>query len=258
MSNLPQDGRFVWYELMTTDIETARDFYSELFGWQWQSEEMGELGTYWMAHTGEAYHAGMVALPRPEIPVHWAAYVNVPDVDQACTKAGELGGQVLLPATDIPNVGRFAVLQDPSGAVIYPFKGSNPAQPETPDPAPAGFFTWNELLTTDVEACETFYREIFGWKVTADEMPDMGKYWLFHRGEKVECGMMPLPEQAQQGGAPSHWLPYVAVADMAASVGKAAEMGAAVHCQPTDIPNMGTFAVIADPQGAVLSLWQKA
>jgi predicted enzyme related to lactoylglutathione lyase len=258
MSDRPQTGRFVWYELMTSDRDAALSFYSELFGWQWQHEDMGPMGTYSMAHTGDTYHAGLVTLPKPDIPPHWGAYVTVPDVDRATEQATALGGQVLVPGTDIPNVGRFAAIQDPSGGVIYPFKGSNPAQPETPDPAPHGHFTWNELLTSDPAACEPFYREIFGWTVSADEMPDWGKYWLFHRGEKVECGMMPLPDEAVAGGAPSHWLPYVAVDDVAAVLEKATGMGAEVKCPPTDIPKMGTFAVMADPQGATISLWRKA
>ncbi|MBD3221889.1 hypothetical protein GF314_11670 [bacterium] len=259
MSDLPQIGRFVWYELMTPDTEASRAFYTDLFGWQWQDEDMGpELGLYSMAHTGDAYHAGMIALPRSDVPPHWAAYVTVPDVDRACEQATGLGGQVLVPATDIPGVGRFAAIMDPSGAAIYPFKSSNPDQPEAPTPEPHGFFCWRELLTTDVARCEPFYREIFGWRVTSDEMPDFGEYWLFHRGEKMESGMMPLPEQASQAGAPSHWLPYVAVDDLTGAVEKAAARGAQVHCQPTDIPDMGTFAVIADPQGAVISLWKHA
>jgi len=256
MNALPLHGRFVWYELMTADRSASRAFYAELFAWEWQDEDMGELGVYSMAHTGETYHAGMTSLPAPDVPTHWAAYVAVPDVDRACVQATELGGSVVLAGTDIPKVGRFAILKDPSGGVIYPFAGANPPQPETPEPAPAGYFCWNELLTTDVAACETFYTGIFGWSAKANEMPGLGPYWIFSRGEKMECGMMPLPEQAQQGGAPSHWLPYVAVTDLDATVKQAGELNAKVYCQPTDIPQMGRFAVLADPQGAVFAVFQ--
>lgn len=256
MSDLPQQGRFVWYELMTADKDAARAFYAELFGWDWHDEDMGEIGIYSMAHTGEAYHGGLTSPPTPETPNHWAVYVSVPDVDQACGQAAQLGGQVLLPGTDIPNVGRFAVLQDPSGAVIYPFTGTNPPQPETPDPAPAGFFCWNELLTSDTDACAPFYTGIFGWSLESNEMPGFGKYWVFNRGPKMEGGMMPLPEPARQAGVPSHWLPYVAVDDVDGRTEKATSLGAQVHCAPTDIPQMGRFAVVSDPQGAVFAMFQ--
>jgi hypothetical protein len=259
MTDHSQIGRFVWYELMTPDPDAAARFYGDLFGWQWRHEDMGpELGTYSMAHTGDTYHAGMIALPRPDVPPHWAAYATVPDVDQAARQAGELGGKVLVPPTDIPEVGRFAAVMDPAGAAIYPFTSHGPDQPEIMPPEPHGFFCWRELQTTDVAVSERFHREIFGWRVTREDMGDLGPYWMFSRGEKAEAGMMPMPEEVQRAGVPSHWLCYVAVDDLAAAVARASQMGAEVHCEPTPIPQMGTFAVIADPFGAVLALWQAA
>jgi len=254
---IPQNGRFVWYELATPDKEASQRFYSELFGWQWQVEDLGELGTYPMARTGEAYHCGLIT-PQEGQPPCWSMYVSVPDVDRACEQAGSLGGQVLAPGFDVPNIGRMAVLADPAGAVIMPFTGRNEPQPELPDPAPVGFFCWNELLTTDPAACEGFYTGIFGWRAEASEMQEFGQYWVFHRGGRMECGMMPLPPSAAEGGAPSHWLPYIASADVEATVARAGELGAQVYCQPTDIPHMGRFAVCADPQGAVFAIFQSA
>lgn len=248
----PSAGRFVWYELVTPDKDASKGFYSALLGWEWQDENMGEQGIYPMARTGEAFHCGLIS-PQAGMPPHWTAYVTVADVDKACTQATELGGTVMLPGTDIPKVGRFAVLQDPGGAVIMPFKGNNPPPPETPSPAPAGFFCWNELLTGDPAANEAFYTEIFGWTVEQNSMPEMGTYWVFRRGDRMECGMMPMPPEA---GAPPHWLPYVAVGDVDQAAVKVGELGGKIYVQPTDIPQMGRFAVASDPQGAVFAMFQ--
>lgn len=253
----PRAGRFVWYELATPDRQASQEFYSELFGWQWHEEDMGELGPYPMARTGEAWHGGLVT-PQEGQPPSWSAYVSVPDVDRACAQAPPLGGQVLVPGQDIPGVGRMAVLADPSGAVISVFTGANPPPPELPDPVPVGFFCWNELLTTDPGACERFYTGLCGYAVEASEMADLGRYWVFRRGEHMECGMMALPPQAAEGGAPSHWLPYIATADVASTAARVAELGGRVYCAPTDIPRMGRFAVCADPHGAVFAVFQNA
>jgi predicted enzyme related to lactoylglutathione lyase len=250
----PCAGRFVWYELVATDKEAAKKFYAALLGWQWQDEDMGDLGVYPMAHTGETFHCGIIS-SQEGMPPRWVAYVSVPDVDEACALAEELGGAVMVPGTDIPNVGRFAALQDPGGAVIMPFQGNSASPAGEPDPAPAGSFCWHELLTPDPAGCVDFYCEIFGWTVEASEMPEMGTYWVFRRGDKMEGGMMSMPPEA---GAPPHWLPYVAVDDVEASAAKVVELGGKVYCEPTVIPDMGRFAVACDDQGAVFALFQNA
>jgi hypothetical protein len=114
-----QHGAFSWCELMTTNPAAAKDFYSRLFGWE--LEEMGMEGmTYTVVKAGGEPVGGLMAIP-PEaqgVPPYWAAYVTVDDVDATVRKAQEMGGKVLVPPQDIPDVGRFSVLQDPQGAVI--------------------------------------------------------------------------------------------------------------------------------------------
>jgi len=256
-TNPPQDGRFVWYELATPDKAAAQEFYRQLFDWNIHVEDMGlQQGQYPMFGPGQAWQGGMVT-PQAGEPAHWMVYVTVPDVDVATTRVPALGGKVLAGPTDIPNVGRFSVVEDPSGAVILPFAFAHDAPPETPHPAPPGHFCWNELLTDRPKECAGFYTDLFGWGVETSEMPDTGTYWVFQRGERMECGMLAFPEQAA-GHAPPHWLPYVAVADVDATVELAGELGARVYCQPTDIPQMGRFAVLADPQGAAFAVFENA
>ncbi len=253
----PAHGRFVWYELATPDKEASRAFYTQLFGWSWREEDMGEFGVYPMFGAGEAFLGGLVT-PRPDgAPASWLHYVTVPDLDAALARVPGLGGTVLSPAHDIPQVGRFAVVADPAGATILPFQEANQSAAETPTPTPPGRFCWHELLTTDTAACAEFYAGIFGWRVQQDDMPGVGTYTVFHRGEQMEGGMMALPPEAAAQASP-HWIPYVAVADVDATAALVGPAGGAVHCPPTDIPGLGRFAVAADPHGAAFAVFQNA
>ena len=111
-------GRFAWYDLMTTDVEGAKAFYGQVFGWTSQETRMGEH-LYTAFTVGENPAGGMMPMAEPmfppEIPPHWMAYFSVTDCDAVCAHAEKLGGSVFVPPTDIPP-GRFAVLGDPQGA----------------------------------------------------------------------------------------------------------------------------------------------
>jgi len=114
-----QHGAFSWHELMTPDPEAAKEFYGKLFGWQMQDMPMEGM-TYTVVKSGDEDVAGMMAIP-PEAqgtPPHWGTYVTVEDVDSTVKQAQELGGKTIFPPKDIPEVGRFALIQDPQGAMI--------------------------------------------------------------------------------------------------------------------------------------------
>ncbi len=250
----PTSGRFVWHDLMTTDIKASVAFYTELFGWKTKDVDMGPMGTYTMLKAGDRDIGGMMPLdPKHGVPTHWIGYCTVNDVDAAAKRAEKLGGKIGVPGTDIPNVGRFAVIADPQGAHISPFKGTQPA-PEPEGPPPVGSFCWNELVTSDPAAAVAFYKEIFGWTSEAMEMGPMGTYHLFKRGGKDAAGVMKQP----MPGAPTAWIHYVAVVSVDASTQRAESLKAKVLAPPMDIPNIGRFAVIADPVGAVVALFQGA
>jgi hypothetical protein len=114
-----QHGAFSWYELMTTDTEGAKKFYPNLFGWQTEDMTMENM-TYTVLNVAKEGVGGLMQIPPQAegMPPTWGVYVTVDDVDATAAKAEELGGKVMMPPTDIPNVGRFCVLQDPQGAVI--------------------------------------------------------------------------------------------------------------------------------------------
>ncbi len=112
-------GAFSWSELMTPDPAAAADFYGRLFGWTTQVMDLG-TGAYTVVKCGETSVGGIMGMPADAgaMPPAWGCYVTVDDVDATAARCRELGGTVLMPPTDIPTVGRFAVLRDPQGAVI--------------------------------------------------------------------------------------------------------------------------------------------
>lgn len=117
--SMMQHGAFSWNELMTTDVSAAKTFYGGLFGWAMHDDSSGEM-TYTMLKAGEREVGGMMALPAEAegAPAAWGSYVTVDDVDKQSVKAEQLGGKVVLAPRDIPNVGRFAVISDPQGAIL--------------------------------------------------------------------------------------------------------------------------------------------
>lgn len=120
-------GAFSWSELMTSDPDAAARFYTALFGWGSKSMDMPS-GTYTTFQVGDTSVAGMMKIPAGNpMPPAWGCYVTVDDVDATCRRAVELGGKVLMPVTEIPSVGRMAVLQDPQGASISVITYSMPA-----------------------------------------------------------------------------------------------------------------------------------
>jgi predicted enzyme related to lactoylglutathione lyase len=246
----PPTGRVVWHDLMTPDPKRACAFYAELFGWSIAETDMpAPDGRYWMISAGDAPIGGLVPFTRA--PAHWIAYVTVDDVDAAVARARRAGGQVPMPGMTIP-AGRFAVIQDPSGACIQPWKGAHPEGPEPEGPPPVGHFCWDQLLTDDLRTCVRFYGEVFGWR--AKQVGAGGQtYTVFCRGEKETAGVLALPPGAE---AHPHWLPYVAVDDVDAATARIGRLGGRTHCPPTDIEGLGRFSVSADPQGAVFAVYR--
>ncbi len=114
-------GSFTWNELMTRDVETAKRFYGTTLGWRYEPWPMEDGGTYWVAHNGRGAVAGLMdisAEPFAEMPPHWVAYIAVDDVDARVEAALAAGGELVRPIFDVAQVGRIAMIEDPTGAVV--------------------------------------------------------------------------------------------------------------------------------------------
>jgi uncharacterized protein len=250
-------GTFIWHDLMTTDLETSKHFYTKLFDWKAVTHG-GAMPYTEIATAAGRQQGGMMAQdPSRGIPSHWMGYVLVENVDKTTAMANELGGKTLMPPMDIPQVGRFAVLQDPQGAAFAPFTyapGHEQKAPEEGMPSP-GRFCWDELMTTDPEKAAKFYTALLGWDIQVADMGGGMKYWLAHREGVQFAGIMQMPNNAPH---PPMWLSYVAAADVDAKAKQAQELGARLYVPPTDIPNVGRFAVVGDPTGATVALFRSS
>lgn len=243
-------GTFVWHDLMTTDLDTAKKYYTDLLGWTYHEMDMGDAGMYPLILVGEMGQGGMVRLSEDDgIPSHWMAYLCVDDVDARTERAQESGGQLHHGPMDIPDVGRFSVVSDPQGAAVSLFQGGDPEE-EWPESLPTGLFCWDELLTPDPAASVAFYENLVGWNVEEVDMGEMGIYRLLKTGDKERGGMMQMPPDAE---GPPAWLPYILVADTDATAEKVQELGGSIFVPPTDIPDVGRFTVTADPTGAAVA-----
>jgi predicted enzyme related to lactoylglutathione lyase len=185
-------------------------------------------------------------------PPHWMSHVEVADVDKTAARVRELGGQVLVPPSDVPKVGRFAVIADPQGASISVFKPEGPMPPH--DSEKHGEVCWNELYTTDNRAALAFYREIFGWEHLGDhDMGPMGVYVLYGRHGKQLGGMM-----NKVAGMPTAFNYYIQVDDLNGTLDRAKKHGAKVLNGPMEVPGGAHVATLLDPQGVAFSLHEKA
>ena len=249
-------GSFCWRECGTRDAAAARAFYGALLGWTAVERPMaGGAGTYTILRRGDEDVAGLYEMSGPRfegVPPHWATYVWHDDVDAAVVKARALGAEVLGGPFDIPDVGRMAVLRDPQGAVIQLLRGPDSEGAHVVDSSP-GSFCWSELITTDPEGAEGFYADLVGWRSVPQELVPGTVYTSFLQGERPVGGMMKM-EGAEWDGVPPHWMNYVSVADVDATVAKAADLGGLVIVPPTDIPGVGRFSTLQDPTGAVFSI----
>lgn len=120
MSDQPKLGEFCWYELATGNPQAAKDFYSKVFGWKFTDHDMGDM-TYTMIKRDDQNFAGIWAIPKDQqkhIPPHWMAYILVENLEKALEKIRKEGGTIVKDATNAGDMGRFAVITDPTGAHI--------------------------------------------------------------------------------------------------------------------------------------------
>lgn len=250
-------GRFSWVELMTKDPAAAQAFYQKVVGWGATKMDGGPV-EYTLFTAGDRPVAGLMAIPpnaaAQGAPPSWLAYVEVPDVNATIEQAIALGAKVIAPAMDIPQAGRFAVLQDPQGAVFAVITSANELAPET-DPAPLEF-SWHELTTSDLTGAVAFYQQLFGWEKKSEfDMGEMGIYHMYGRDRFTYGGMMLKPPQAPG----TYWLHYARVADSAdAAAQRAVRLGAKIMVGPMEVPGGDRVAILSDPQGAVFAVHSKA
>jgi uncharacterized protein len=244
-------GNFCWVEIGTTDAAKAKSFYTQLFDWDVEDVPAG-AGTYTLLKKKGKQVGGLWEFgpeERAQQTPHWLSYIAVESADDVSQKAATLGGRVVMGAMDVMDVGRMAVLSDPSGATfavwqLNQHKGAD-IQGEP------GAVCWTELETRDTRGAARFYRSLFDW---TDQIQDAGpmEYTMYMNAGQPAAGMHEM--SADFAGVPPHWLPYFAVDDCESTVEKARALGGELRMPPTDVPNIGRMAMLADPTGAVFSV----
>jgi len=240
-----------WVDLASPDLEAAIRFYTALFGWTAHRSPAPEAGGYTLFHAGEKQVAGASPAMVPGQPAAWTTYISVADADATAARAAEAGAKVVMAPTQVMDLGKMAVLQDPTGAAFALWQPGAHKGAELYNAA--GALCWNELATRDVPAAERFYTRLFGWGAkTSGEGANRYTEWQLE-GRTVG-GMMPMPAMVP-ADVPAHWLAYFGVPDCVGTARRAEELGGSVMMQPTPIPQ-GTMSVMADPQGAAFAVIQ--
>jgi predicted enzyme related to lactoylglutathione lyase len=250
-------GKFVWYEWMGDNVKTAADFYAHVVGWKAKDTATPGERPYTVLSADGVGVAGMITIGAEAkamgAPPCWAGYIWVEDVDSAAAKLAAAGGAVKRAPSDIPGVGRFAVVTDPQGAYFRLFRdaGGNPPPPPAPDTP--GLVGWRELHAGDGAAAFAFYSGLFGWaKRKAMDMGAMGAYQLFGfaGGDRDYGGVM---TRAPQTPGP-FWLYYFNVPAIDAAAERVKAKGGKIANGPTEVPGGQWIIQATDPEGALFAL----
>ncbi|MFI2204901.1 VOC family protein [Streptomyces sp. NPDC020192] len=242
----PVAGGPCWTELGTSDLEGAKRFYAELFGWRPETDPRPEAGGYTVAHLGDAPVAALTPLYRDTQPVAWNVSFAVPDADAAGRRVEEAGGTVLVGAMDVFDIGRFAVALDPTGAAFQLWQARTfPGAGLFNAPGALG---WVELATRDTDRARDFYTTVFGWSADVSEWYTEWAVDGARFGGLADMGDRFPPE------VPAHWMPYFAVADVDTTAEVADRVGGAVVLAPVTVPDGPRIAVLRDPQGAAFGV----
>jgi predicted enzyme related to lactoylglutathione lyase len=249
----PKPGSFCWVELGTTDNEAAKNFYTQLLGWEAEDHPKGPDSVYTIVKLGDKDVAGLYKLTADMlaqgVPSHWMSYVATANADETTEKAKAAGATIMNGPFDVATLGRMSVIKDPTGAVfsIWQSKESKGSAAWGVANSPV----WVELGTNDTQKAGKFYSDVFGW--TTQPFPDSPiEYTVFNNDDKGIGGMYPITPE--MGPIPPHWLVYFAVDDCDAKVQQATQLGANVMKPAEDIPGVGRFAILIDPQGAAFAL----
>jgi len=246
-------GRFVWYELMTTDLEAAKAFYRGVMGWGARDASMRDLA-YAFFTAGETEVGGLTKLSEGARTMgaapRWIGYVGVDDVDAGAAAVKRQGGSVLVPPTNTPGISRFAVVADSQMAILALIKGRESSQRQVVALRAPGRVGWHELFAADGEKAFSFYRALFGWQKGIVDTGARGAYQLFSVGGQTIGGVMTKPATVPD----PFWLYYFNVGDIDAAADRVKAEGGTILTGPIEVPDGGWIVQCTDPQDAIFAL----
>jgi hypothetical protein len=246
-------GRFVWHELTTTDMKSAKAFYASVVGWGARGASMPG-SAYSLFTIGDSPVTGLMNMPeearRTGVTPRWTGYVGVDDVDAAVERIKQLGGAVYVPPMDVPNISRFSVVADPQMATLALVKGAKTSQAQSVASGKPGHVGWHELLAADWETAFAFYGELFGWQKADSHVGVMGAYQEFSAGGETIGGMFTKPATLPV----PFWLYYFNIDDIQAAAKRVEAGGGQIVYGPTEVPGGAWIVHCTDPEGAIFAL----
>jgi uncharacterized protein len=248
-------GHFAWYELITTDMASARTFYTDVMGWGVREASTAAL-TYELFTAARVSVGGLMELPeearKKGAMARWVGYVSVDDLEVTADRLKRLGGTVYVPPTDT-NIGRISVVADPQTATLALVKGLKPGQAQPAEPGKPGRISWHELLAADTERAFAFYSELFGWRRAEAEVGPRDTYQLFSVGGRTVGGMFTKRADEQI----PFWLYYFNVGDLDGAMARVKTGGGQIFEGPLELADGSWIARCRDPQGAAFALQGK-
>ena len=253
------EGTPIWYELMTADPDASKAFYDNVIGWTIEARPSGPMD-YRMIDSGNGGQVGGVMRLTEEMIAGgakptWLFYIGVDDVDASIAKIEAAGGSVLMPAWDIPGIGRLAMVADPQGISFYIMRGASDASSTAFERTGMGKCNWNELSTPDQAGANAFYATVFGWTYP-DKMPmgPLGDYVFIQAGDQTIGATMQTIPPGQPNAQPSAWQFYFRAPDIEAAAAKVTAQGGTVHAGPMEVPGGDRIIVASDPHGVMFGV----
>lgn len=255
VENINHFGSFCWVELLAKDIAQASKFYTALLDWKIDSMPLNEDESYFMYKVDDVSIAGGMQINEQmlndHVPALWYSYVLVQDIQETVKLATTLGAMIIKDVSDVLNIGKMAILIDPTGAVLNLWQATGESEGQRIPANIPGNVAWNELVTPDIEKAGKFYSELFNWTLDTKKMPSGETYTTFMMGEKALGGMLAPCKDDKQG---PRWDVYFATADINKSLIKAKELGATPCYEPLTVEGVGTFTMLKDPQNVCFSI----
>ena len=246
-------GKFIWWDLATTDMAGLTSFYGAVFGWTFHPVSQSD-DQYTLVMNGDHSVAGMFAFtPQEESRAGalWFGIMSVDDPLQAAARVTQLGGVVRTPPTELPHRGTYALFHDPEGAFFGVLKSSSGDPPDRRfSQTGIGDFIWMDLFADRPAKLAEFYQQLAGYELRSSAATAGGERLILASQGRPRGGIVPLPEEANRAG----WLPYVRVADVNATLEKVTAAGGYVMVEPSADLFNGNLAILADPQGGVLGI----
>lgn len=246
-----------WIDLMSPDIDASTAFYRAVFGWE-STDETDQEGNriYTNFELDGKRVAGLGGQP-PQMsgaPAIWSTYICTADVDTTAKAVEAAGGTVTMPPMRVMDAGHMAVFTDPTGAAFSVWQPDrHPGAGLANEP---NTWSWNELLTRDVDAALPFYAKVFGWEYDSQQMPDGSTYHVIQGGDHGGLGgLMTMPGDMPDM-VPNHWMVYFLAADADTTLAKATEAGGQLAQEPFDVPGVGRIGIAHDPLGGSFSVMQ--